>query len=218
MMILANDWIRTPQQARSQRTLQHILDSTEMLYRTSAIEKVSIPAIVTAAGTSIGAFYSRFPSRLALTQVLHERFYADAQALVDDLLEKSCFSTDPWPLVFSRLIETTIVLFSRHRGFMKAAFYHTRIQPDPDCVERARLGNQAVLGRVAQLLLPRRAEIGHPDPEVGMAMMLDWMTSSVRESVVFGKVGESRSAVTQEELIHELVRMMTAYLDVPCLR
>jgi AcrR family transcriptional regulator len=174
-----------------------------------------VPAIVETAGTSIGGFYARFPSRMAMIHVLDERFFADAQSLVDELLDDHCLATEPWPVVFGHLAEATIDLFRRHRGFMKAAFYHTRMQPDPNCVERARIGNQRVLGRVTASLLPRIGQLGHPDPELGLALALEWMTGSVRDTVVFGELNTSVQQASDPVYVGELVRMMSAYLDAP---
>ncbi len=208
-------WLRTPLQARSRHTLERILDAAESLYRTTPFEEVSLPAIVAAAGTSIGAFYARFPNGGALIQVLHERFYADADVVTEELIQDTVLAVGPWPLVFERLITATIDLFGRHQGFMKAAYYHTRIQPDADCLERVRVRTEATLGRVGANLLERKDEFGHPDPRLGIELALRWMTGAVRESVVFGDATTSGQAPGRELLVQELTTMMAGYLNTP---
>ena len=49
--------VAPPKQARSEQTLYRILDATEALIREKGLAAVSIPEIVSRAGSSVGGFY-----------------------------------------------------------------------------------------------------------------------------------------------------------------
>ena len=59
-------WIDRPQQDRSRKTLERLLDATEEIIRARGIDAVTIPAVVQAAQSSVGSFYARFPTKAAL--------------------------------------------------------------------------------------------------------------------------------------------------------
>ena len=53
-------WVRAPQQARSQETLDRILDAAERLVSEKGFEDTTVADVVARAGSSVGAFYTRF--------------------------------------------------------------------------------------------------------------------------------------------------------------
>ena len=66
-------WVNSPQQDRSMRTLERILDATERIIRTKGVGAVTIPGVARAAKSSVGSFYARFPDKTSLLRTLHER-------------------------------------------------------------------------------------------------------------------------------------------------
>jgi len=64
-------WIRPPQQARSQQTLSRILDAAEAILAEKGWEDASVAEIARRAGSSVGAFYTRFPDKDTLLAALH---------------------------------------------------------------------------------------------------------------------------------------------------
>lgn len=72
------DWVKdTPKQGRSQRTLEQLLDATEQLLASRRFADLSIKDITTAAGCSVGTFYTRFETKDDVLRALYSR-YADA--------------------------------------------------------------------------------------------------------------------------------------------
>src|SRR5687768_6072455 len=83
------EWVRPPRQERSQKTLERILDAAELLFGKKGYERTSVAEICAAAGSSVGAFYARFPDKQALLHQMHERFCEQAIATAEAVLEPS---------------------------------------------------------------------------------------------------------------------------------
>ncbi len=62
-----------PRQARSQRTLEKILDACDELMAEGSFEEMSMQAIAQRAGVAVGSLYNRFSGKDALVQHLIER-------------------------------------------------------------------------------------------------------------------------------------------------
>ena len=66
-----------PKQARSERTLQRLLDAAEALIKEKGHAAVSIPEIARRAGSSVGGFYARFRDKNELLRALEERHFIE---------------------------------------------------------------------------------------------------------------------------------------------
>ena len=77
--------VARPKQARSQQTLERLLDAAEALLGERRWSEVSIADIVRRAKSSVGGFYGRFRDKDELLLALHERFVRDAQRSMDEL-------------------------------------------------------------------------------------------------------------------------------------
>ena len=82
-------WIRPPRQARTQETLERLLDAAEALLAEKRFEDVHITEIASRADTSVAAFYRRFNDKEGLLHALHERLCEEAFATADDALAEA---------------------------------------------------------------------------------------------------------------------------------
>src|SRR5512138_2072181 len=80
-------WVKPPQQARSQKTLERLLDAAEELIAERGVSSVTVSEVVRRAGSSVGAFYARFPDKDALLATLHERTCVEALATAELALD-----------------------------------------------------------------------------------------------------------------------------------
>src|SRR3954465_8136798 len=78
---------RPPRQARSQMTLDRILDAAERVLDEKSFTEATVAEIMVRAGVTVGAFYRRFPDKDALLHFLDERFFQEigerSEALLD---------------------------------------------------------------------------------------------------------------------------------------
>ena len=80
-------WIRPPRQARTQQSLERLLDAAEVLLRDKSFDDIHVSEIALRADTSVAAFYRRFHDKNALLYALHQRFSDAAIATADDVLQ-----------------------------------------------------------------------------------------------------------------------------------
>ncbi len=80
-------WVRAPQQARSQETLDRILDAAEALVTEKGFEEATVAEVARRAESSVGAFYARFRDKTGLLYALHDRYLEQAMATADLALD-----------------------------------------------------------------------------------------------------------------------------------
>jgi hypothetical protein len=69
--------------------------------------------------------------------------------------------------------------------------------------------------KLAELLLARRHEIAHPDPEQAIAFGLLMVDGGTREAILFGEAARLRGKPSDAVLARELTVAWLAYLGVP---
>src|SRR3954464_12195673 len=113
---------RPPRQARSQMTLDRILDAAERVLDEKSFTEATVAEIMERAGVTVGAFYRRFPDKDALLHHLDERFFAELHRRADEVL-----TPDRWPERRARpIIEEFAVqavdVYSTRRGLLRSLF------------------------------------------------------------------------------------------------
>jgi AcrR family transcriptional regulator len=203
-------WVRPPRQARSQRTLDRILDAAEALVHEKGFDDTPVSEIVQRAGSSVGAFYSRFPDKDALLHALFDRFYEQAIATADDALAPARWRGAPLDEIVAAVVRFLVEIYREQTGLIRAFVIRHRIDPDYQ-VRRERL-SQHVSARLSALLLVRRGEIWHPDPERAAAFGLALVFSMLDNTMLFGEMRSGAFALSDDELSAELARAYLAYL------
>lgn len=207
-------WVRTPHQDRSRRTLERLLDTSEALLQERGFENVSVAEIAHAAGSSVGAFYARFRDKNGLLHHLHERFCEEAAATIDA-------ATDPlrWEGAGPAEIIAELVRFLdqdiRSRSGMLRAFLLVA-QNDARFQERDRILSEHVTSRLTELLLRHRNEYRHPDPAFAVAFGMELVMGVLRSRYVLGTHKQGTQRTPANGIVPELVRAYCGYLGVAC--
>lgn len=204
-------WVRPPQQARSQETLDRILDAAERIVSEKGFERASISEIVQLAGSSVGAFYSRFRDKEALLGCLHDRFCEEAFATADKALEPTQWEAASVREILTELIGFLVSIYVERRGMLRAFLVRSSIDPS-FAEDSARLAGYLLNG-LRELLLTRRAEISHPDPELAIPFGI----RSVFDVLEMATLGDDRRPLTlgDPRLPEELARTYINFLGVP---
>ena len=205
-------WIHRPQQDRSRKTLERLLDATEEIIRKKGIDAVTIPAVVQAARSSVGSFYARFPTKAALLSMLHERACEQSVATAEAALDPARWQGVATAEVVRTFVGFVVHLFRERRSMMLA--FTTTLALEPGFAER-RARTATVIGRLFRtLLLARRGSIGHPFPERAIDLSLRAVTATLEQRNAFDASGVADVAVADATLIDELSRLVLSYLDV----
>jgi AcrR family transcriptional regulator len=206
-------WIRPPQQARSQETLERILDAAQALVVEKGFEDTPISEIVRRAGSSVGAFYNRFGDRDALLHALYQRFYEQAIATSRDALDPARWQGRGVAVIVGSVARFLVAVYREHGPLIRAFVIRAHI--DPGFQARQERLYDDVNRRLSALLLERRGELAHPHPERAIAFGLTLVFSGLERTLIFGEALPAASVLDDEELAVELARAYLAYLGIP---
>jgi AcrR family transcriptional regulator len=205
-------WVRTPRQARSQETLDRILDAAEALVAEKGFEDTTISDIVARAGSSVGAFYTRFRDKEGLLYALYERYLAQATATARAALDPARWAEADVATILDATLRFLVAIFRQQAGLIRAFVLRNHV--DPEFRARQERLSHYVSARLANLLLARADQIGHPDPERAAAFGFTMMFSTLESAILFGELRSDDLALGDEALASELTRAYLAYLGV----
>lgn len=137
-------------QKRSHETTLALLRAGADMLRTRSLAEVSIEALCTEVGATVGAFYSRFESKEAYFNALMALAARDGEQRLgeiqlpssDTILDKRCHF----------IVSGIIAWMRNHEGVLRAALQHDDTRPDKWTPFKALA--QATTARATPLLLP----------------------------------------------------------------
>jgi AcrR family transcriptional regulator len=203
-------WVRPPQQARSQETLERLLDAAEHLVAEKGFEDTGVAEVARRAGSSVGAFYARFQDKDALLHALYERYYEQAIATADAALEPARWEDARIPEVLAAVVRFLVSIYREQAGLIRA--FVVRNHSDAEFQARRDRLSHYVSERLSALLLARRGEIEHPEPEKAAAFGLTLVFSTLDSVILFGELRSGAVRLSDDDLAVELTRAYLAYL------
>lgn len=206
------DWVRPPRQARSQETLDRILDAAEAVVSERGFEGASIAEIVRRAQSSVGAFYARFHDKEALLKCLHERFCEEAIATTDAVLDRGQWDGATIREILAETIPFLVRVYVERPGLIRA--FILRSGADESFRSSAERLGSYVAERLIALLMERAAEIRHPQPALAAEFAFGLTLAALDSRMLFGPASAVGRGLSSEELAGELVQMMLSYLGV----
>ncbi len=205
-------WIRPPLQARTRRSLVRFLDAAEALTAEKGFDDASIGEIARRAGSSVGAFYRRFPDKDGLLQALHERFCEEARATADDALDPARWEGAPLARILGAVVTFLVQITRERAGLVRAIAL--REAGDPAIRERAQRLQRYVREGLARLVRQRSDEIDHPDPERGIHFVYGVALAALDRRALLGEGPSAAFDEPDPELACELTRVFLGYLGV----
>jgi AcrR family transcriptional regulator len=203
-------WVRPPQQARSQETLERLLDAAEHLVAEKGFEDTPVAEVARRAGSSVGAFYARFQDKDALLHALYERYYEQAIATADAALEPARWEGAQIPEILAAVVRFLVSIYREQAGLIRA--FVVRNHSDAEFQARRERLSHYVNEGLSALLLARRAEIAHPQPERAAAFGLTLVFSTLESAMLFGELRSASLTLSDDDLAAELTRAFLAYL------
>lgn len=205
-------WIKAPMQERSERTLDALLDAAERMLEDGPIQNASVASIAREAGSSVGAFYHRFPDKQALSRTLYERFRNESLATVE-----GNFSPDRWRghtlyEVLTALVDFTTRDYLKRPGLRRFAMH--LIESDPDVRVLAQGLSGATVAAFGRLLVRRSDEMTHPQPMVAVEFLHRMLFATLDQVALFHGDPPTGKALAEDDLIAELTGAICAYLGV----
>lgn len=95
--VSAKLFINLPQQDRSIRSHNRILDAASALLEKAGFDEISVAQICSRAKLSTGAFYARFTSKKAVLYAIQARYMTQLRADIGDILARAKAGSTPLP-------------------------------------------------------------------------------------------------------------------------
>ena len=207
--------IRAPKQDRSRATLDRIVRATGELLETTRFDDISVSEIVTLAGSSVGAFYTRFPDKAALLDHLDELYARQMVAAAQEATTGGAGTKGGPPTTLAQDVQGLVAFLVRiHRiqpGLLRTLIVEARRQAEGKFRERTRRMNRTI-PPVMDRLLEHTEEIGHPEPHRAVYLGLLMVFSTIREMVLFPEGLAEFVDYDDGELIEELTGAYLCYL------
>lgn len=203
---------RSPRQARSQRTHDRIVRAAGELLESRPFDEISVADIARAAGTSVGGFYARFPSKDALLHGFDDAFADSLIQEAEHVLDPARWEGVPVREIVAAYISMAVTGFRRHRSVLRQVALHSRISRDDAFRDRVRRVNRQLHDRFRALLHDRADALDHTDPTRAIDLGLIAVSAAMRESILFDETRPDFATFDDDELVAELTDMYCAYL------
>jgi AcrR family transcriptional regulator len=204
--------VARPKQARAEQTLLRILDAAEALIEQKGLADASVPEIARRAGSSVGGFYARFRDKNELLRALEERFFLELTRRLDKISRPGRWLDASIPAIVRPCVEELVGTFRERETMIRVFMF--RAAQDPEFIEDALRFRRTVSERLCALLMTRRQEIDHPDPELAIDLGVQFAFGLVHQAVIFGEVRAGPRWLSDAELIDELTRNFLSYLGI----
>ncbi|MGW4021969.1 TetR/AcrR family transcriptional regulator [Streptomyces sp. NPDC005009] len=155
--------IRAPKQERSQRSFELVLDTTLELLAEKGYQGFSLTEVSRRSKVSVGAIYTRVDGKDDVLRAAQERFQELLSAEHQELVRGDRWEGKPLASLLPGLVEEFARLLER-RGKVLGAFMQLGAV-DETVARVGKAGYFDLRDRFTALLLERRDEIRHPDPE-----------------------------------------------------
>jgi len=205
-------WVRTSQQTRSEKTQAKLLDAAEELLSERGVENTSVVDIAEHAGVSIGAVYHHFSDKKAVIYALFDRINGEYDATTRAATDPARWQGATLGDVLRGYIEVSLGTIQTAKGTGMPAFRISKC--DPDLTAQYDKMIMVSDDAVAALLLERRDEIGHPNPELAIKFVLEQLGSMCRVRMLSESVPTRFGDQTDEQFMIEALRSTCGYLQV----
>jgi AcrR family transcriptional regulator len=192
--------------------MNRLLDAAEAVIREEGIGELTVTKVVQRAGTSVGAFYRRFPNRDALVYALQKRSHFRAEEAYKAQLDSLDTENSSLEDLLEELLFLRAELALRDASLVHAFVVEGAVQPTFQDEGRRFFANcRATLN---QVLLTHREILGHPDPEVALEVVCRSWLALVEQIAIYGKSPFDAPARTANSdlLVAEFCRAMASYL------
>jgi len=194
--------VRAPMQARSRKTLERIVRAALEILEEEGVEALTVQSVVARAESSVGSFYARFGGKDDLLEYLRARVWEEARDRWDDALENRSWTGLDLGGVAEGAVRLLVDAAHSRAVYLRAL--DQAVGHDRDGFGTFR---RHVLVGLGELLLSRRAEITHTDPDLAVQVGL----ASV-SGLVDATDPTSGGPFPREVLVREGRALLMAYL------
>ncbi len=179
----ASRWNRPAYQNRSQTTQELILDAAERLFAERGIARTSVQEVASEAGRSIGSLYHHFDTKEVLVHAVIDRLLADMGSEMDRFFADDRWARSTIADILTAYLRGVLGLEQGRPGYKRIGWEASIANNETR--SRYRATRRHANEQLRQLLLDRRSQVGHPNPDLAVSLVIDQlsaMTNSRLES------------------------------------
>lgn len=196
--------IRPPRQPRSEATRQRIGRALAELLAERPLAEITIAEICARASASPSSFYARFADKAAAVAWLRDEYFADSSRALGERLDADRWEGLSLEELVRELMKAYVTFLRGHEHVLRALALENRTHPGSPEAARSREQNLASYRRITELLLTRRDEILHEDPEFAVTFGLASVFATSHELVLFAAAAMHPLRLTDDELVAAL--------------
>jgi AcrR family transcriptional regulator len=205
------------QQARSRESTRKLLKAAAQVLGQRGVDGTTIPRIARHAGLTPGAVYRRFADKDALIETMIIGILERSDEGLRTLLTPAMARRTPLPALADRLIEGMLLSYRANPGLLRALREFAQAHAQSRFFTKVRRIEMRTLRYLVDVLLERRREIRHPDPEMALFFAVAMLLGALTELILTDRDMKSWQAMIpkdHEALKVELKRMFLNYLGV----
>jgi len=168
-------WESPGRQTRSHATQQAFLDAAEALFSRDGIESTSVNDVAEQAQRSIGSLYHHFQKKETLVLAVVDRILDDLDRVIELRLRPPHYGGLGISDILSDYVRTALSIERERPGYKRILFEVGLV--DPETRSAYKRFRQRLDGGLVVLLLERRNEIGHSDPETAARFVADQLSA-----------------------------------------
>src|SRR3954447_14443675 len=209
--------LRPPLQSRSRASLERVLEAGQKLLEEEGWEGFTVQEVSRRAKVSIGSIYARAPSKEALILAVYDKAVGEIAEANEALLvpQEQWEKLETRELILGATREMTRQMLDFERILR---VFMNRAPVDETIRSRAAVQIRRLASRWEELMLSRKDEITHADPDLAIEVAFRMVFSTMARRVQFGPQFAAYREVSDDELIAEAGRAVAAYLLEPPLR
>jgi AcrR family transcriptional regulator len=204
-------------QKRSRESLERLIKATEEILEKDGLEGATIPRIAARAGLSPGAVYRRFPDKDALLREVCARLFETSYRQGKEKLKPELWEGVSLADMSRRLIGGILKGYRMRRGLLRALFLFILQHPDAAFYRKGQELQSRIFRGIGELMLTRRDEIHHPDPDVAVRFGM-LMVAVAAQGVFILPHNPKKLALylpdAEEKMERELPTLFLRYLGV----
>ncbi|HEX3595893.1 MAG TPA: TetR/AcrR family transcriptional regulator [Polyangiaceae bacterium] len=206
-------WVKPPQQARSQKTLERLLDAAEDVIRERGVANLTVSEVARRAGSSVGAFYARFEDKEGLLATLHERTCTEALATAEVALDPARWGSADIAGIVEEVVRFTAAQCEARLGLMLA--FVALAASDVSYARRRAALEEKISARLGALLVEHVDEIAHADPMLAASVTVRMVLGTLESDALARRISSTEPARTDAVLAGELSRAVVAFIGAP---
>ena len=206
-------YVRPGQQSRSQRTQSALMDAAEELIAEQGVDATTLADIATRAGSSVGAIYHHFRDKSAIQYAVFERFVEEAEATTLDAVSPERWDGAEIADIVHGYVSYSVQSNAERPSVKRAALAIART--DTEFAARFTKLSAILDQGLRELLLARRSEIGHHQPELAIDYSIHLLAAVLRARLEHPSDSTRSGPAADEEFVAETTNVVCGYLDLP---